>query len=93
MSSTQTDGIVLMKFWASWCSPCKALAPVLESVLKKFGDVRCESVNVDIDPNQAAVLNVRTIPTLVMIKDGEQVGRLTGMHSKEEIETFLSSHR
>lgn len=93
MSSTQSDGIVLMKFWAPWCAPCRAMAPALESALKKFGDVRFESVNVDADPSQAAVMNIRSIPTLVLVKDGEMTGRLVGMHSQEEIEAFLSSHR
>ena len=68
------------------------MALVLESALKKFNDVQFESVNVDADPNQAAELNIRSIPTLVLIKDGEQAGRLVGAHSQEEIEAFLSSH-
>jgi thioredoxin-like negative regulator of GroEL len=68
------------------------MAPVLESALKKFGDVRFESVNVDADPGQAAELNIRSIPTLVLVKDGAPAGRLVGAHSQEEIEAFLSSH-
>jgi thioredoxin 1 len=69
------------------------MAPVLESALKKFNDVQFESVNVDADPSQAAELNIRSIPTLVLLKDGEQAGRLVGAHSQAEIEDFLSSHR
>ena len=93
MSSLPTNGLVLLKFWAPWCGPCKAMAPVLESALAKFGDVRFESVNVDADPTQAAEMNIRSIPTLVLLKDGAQAGRLVGAHSQEEIETFLSNHR
>jgi thioredoxin len=92
MSSLPSDGLVLLKFWASWCSPCRALAPILKSALEKFADVRFESVDVDVDPTQAAELNIRSIPTLVLLKDGAPAGRLVGAHSQEEIEAFLSSH-
>jgi thioredoxin 1 len=69
------------------------MAPILESALEKFEDVQFENVNVDADPTQAAELNIRSIPTLVLLKNGELAGRLVGTHSQEEIEAFLSSHR
>ncbi len=82
---------ILMRFFAPWCSPCKAMAPALESALKSFVNIKLENVNIDQDPNRAAVMNVRSIPTLILIKNGETIGRLVGAHSQEEIEAFLSS--
>ena len=93
MSSLPTNGLMLLKFWAPWCAPCRVMAPVLESALKKFDDVKFESINVDTDPTQAAEMNIRSIPTLVLLKDGAPAGRLVGAHSQDEIEAFLSSHR
>ena len=88
--SNQTDGLVLVKFGAKWCAPCRALAPVLDSVLKKFNNIEFKNIDIDLDPTQAAEMNVRSIPTLILFKDGKPAGRLVGNHSSEEIEDFLS---
>lgn len=87
-----TDGAVLLKFWAPWCVPCKSMAPTLENVLSKFGTVEVMSVNVDEDPDAAVEHRVRSVPTLVLMRDGEAAGRLCGARSAEEIEAFLLRH-
>lgn len=86
------SNIVLVKFWATWCNPCKVMSPILDSVLKKFDTVQLKSINTDTDPGEAAQMNVRSIPTLILLKDGVPIDRLVGVHSKEEIETFLSNN-
>jgi len=80
---------ILKKFWAPWCKPCLTLSPILESSLKNFNNIIFESVNIDLDPNQAFDLDIKSIPTLVFIKDGKPIDRLIGVHSKEEIEEFF----
>lgn len=86
------DGAVLLKFWAPWCAPCKAMVPTLENVLSKFGTVEVKNVNVDEDPDAAVEHRVRSVPTLVLLKDGEAAGKLCGARSAEEIEAFLLQH-
>ena len=83
---------VLFKFWAPWCNPCKSMTPVLEKALEKFEDVELRSVNVDEDPEQAVAHQVRSVPTLILMRSGAQAGKLVGARSLEEIEAFLSDH-
>jgi len=87
------DKPLLLKFWAPWCAPCKAIAPVLESVMEKHGGVKLESVNIDEDPSVAVKYGIRSIPTLVLVRDkGCMCARLTGLRSQEEIDRFLSEN-
>ena len=64
------DGLVLLKFHAVWCFPCKAMAPELDKALRKFPGVTLKGVNVDDSPDQTAAHGVRSIPTLVLVKAG-----------------------
>ena len=77
---------VLVDFYAEWCGPCKALAPVLESVKNELKDTAI-IIKIDVDKNQtlASKLNVRGVPTLVIYKNGEIVWRQSGVLSKDEI--------
>ena len=70
---------VLVDFWAEWCGPCKALAPKLEEIAGELaGKAKIVKVDVDANPDSAAKYGVRGIPTLVLFKDGKEVGRLVG---------------
>ena len=77
---------VLVDFWATWCAPCKAIAPTLGSVADDFGG-KFLVAKVDIDSNRVVAqrFNVRSIPTLVMLKNGEMVDRVTGAVGRDRI--------
>src|SRR5690606_37526029 len=66
----QSDGIVLVDFWADWCGPCKRFAPVYERSANKHGDIVFAKVDTDAEPELAQRFGIRSIPTLMAIRDG-----------------------
>ena len=77
---TVKSGVVLVDFWAPWCGPCKMMGPILEKVAAAVGDKAVISkVNVDEAPNLAARYGIRSIPTLILFKDGEAVQQYVGI--------------
>ncbi len=88
-SATQ-KGITIVDFWAEWCMPCKALAPVFEQVAGKYaGKVTFAKVNVDESPNTASKFRIMSIPTLLLFKDGKIVDQITGLVPAKKIEMAL----
>lgn len=82
----QSDKPVLIDFWASWCMPCRMVAPTVEEVAKENADtVKVCKINVDDQPELAAKFGIMSIPTLMVIKDGKVVNSSVGAKSKQAI--------
>jgi thioredoxin 2 len=77
---------VLLDMWAAWCGPCQILAPVIDELAAEMaGRVRVAKLDVDANPATAARFNVRSIPTLLVLKEGHEVDRIVGVQPKAEI--------
>lgn len=92
--SKQIDrGIVLVDFWAPWCGPCKMIAPVVSELAEQFeGKARIGKLNVDENKVTAAEYGVRSIPTLILFKDGEPVKQFVGVKPKSAFAKAIEAH-
>ncbi|MFP7493371.1 thioredoxin [Terribacillus saccharophilus] len=92
--NTETgQGLVLADFWATWCGPCKMIAPVLEEIDGEMSD-KVKIVKLDVDENQATAgkFGVMSIPTLLLFKDGEVVDQVIGYQPKEALVELVNKH-
>ena len=84
---------VLVDFWAQWCGPCRAVAPVLEEISNQYADkFRVAKVNVDENPELASKYGIRSIPTMILFKDGKEIDNIIGALPKEAIINFVNEN-
>ena len=81
----KSDKPVLIDFWASWCGPCRMIAPIIEEISEERSDIKVGKVNVDDEPELATQFGIMSIPTLVVMKDGELINKLVGVRPKNQI--------
>jgi len=87
-----TQGLVMVDFWAAWCGPCRAIAPVLEELAEASeGRVTLMKVNVDANPGLAARYEIRSIPTILFVKEGAVVERVVGAVPRAVLQDIVNA--
>ena len=84
------DNLVIVDFYANWCGPCKMLSPLLEEINSEDENIKIVKVNVDNSQFLANYFDIKSIPTLVLLKDGQFIHRLTGFRPKSVIKKLIS---
>jgi thioredoxin 1 len=92
-SSVSEETPTLVDFWAEWCAPCRAVAPILEEIARENdGKLRVVKLNVDENPDITQRLGILSIPTLILFSKGEEMARIVGARAKEQLLKEIEPH-
>jgi thioredoxin 1 len=90
---TTKSGVTLIDFWAEWCGPCQQMLPILDQFSTEMGDkMTVAKVNVDENPELAGQFRVMSIPTIIVLKDGEMVDQMVGVQSAEKLSEVCAKY-
>ena len=92
LKSEKLQGLTLVDFWATWCGPCRMVAPIIEELAAEMKGVTFAKIDVDENPDVAMGLKIASIPTLMLFKDGQLVERLIGARPKADIKKMIEAH-
>lgn len=92
-SETSID-LNIVKIWASWCGPCKAYNPIFDQLIEKYKGTNVKFCQVQVDDNQDLIseLNVKAVPTIVFVKNGQEVDRIVGLKTKDQIVEMVNKY-
>lgn len=87
----KSDKPVVVDFWAAWCGPCRMMGPIFEELSDDMTDVKFAKLSTEDHGDKASEFNIMSIPTLVVFKEGKEVGRISGVLPKEELKEKIKS--
>ena len=89
----EADDLIVVDFWAEWCGPCKMISPIIEELSDEYsGKAKIGKVNVDQNSDISMKYGIRSIPTILLLKNGEVVDKQVGVTSKEKLKTKIDAH-
>lgn len=91
-AEVETEGTVLVEFWASWCPPCKTLLPVLEQLSEELPDLKIVKLNVDDEPETPGRFHVMSLPTMIVFKDGQAADKFVGFKPKDALKALVTRY-
>lgn len=89
--SVNTNGVVVVDFWAEWCGPCRVMGPIIDELATEIPGVKIGKLNVDDNPDSALLYMVSSIPTIIIFKGGSEVERIVGTATKQSLYSKITT--